>query len=147
MASETPNPRRIVLFDGVCSVCDSVVHFIYDRDRRGMFEFAPLQSPAGQALMQQHGVAHDLSTIVLIEGDRAYTKSTAALRIARLLDGAWPLVYAFTAVPKPLRDAAYRYFAAHRYRWFGQLEHCRVPEPEMRRRFLDLAPGTAPTQS
>lgn len=140
MASEITTPRRIVLFDGVCSVCDSVVHFIYDRDQRGLFTFAPLQSPAGQELVERFGLAQDLSTIVLIDGDRAYTKSTAALRIARLLDGAWPLLYALRVVPRPLRDVAYRYFAAHRYRWFGQLEHCRVPEPEMRRRFLDLAP-------
>ena len=147
MASDITNPRRIVLFDGVCSVCDSAVHFIYDRDSRGLFEFAPLQSPAGQAIAEHYGVAQDLSTIVLIEGDRAYTKSTAALRIARALDGAWPLAYGFTVVPRSLRDVAYRYFAAHRYRWFGQLEHCRVPEPEMRRRFLDLAPEAAATRS
>jgi predicted DCC family thiol-disulfide oxidoreductase YuxK len=69
-----------------------------------------------------------------------YTRSTAALRIARQLDGAWPLVYLLLIVPRPLRDAAYRYFAAHRYKWFGELDACRVPTPELRSRFLEASP-------
>ena len=134
-------PRRIVLFDGVCSVCDRSVHFIIDHDARGRFEFAPQQSPAGQALIARHGIPNQLDTIVLIEGDKAYTGSTAVLRVARLLDRPWPLFYALHWVPRPLRDFAYRFFVAHRYRWFGQLDACRVPTPELRSRFLDLSQG------
>jgi predicted DCC family thiol-disulfide oxidoreductase YuxK len=140
--SSDPAVRRVVLFDGVCSVCDRAVHFIFDRDARGRFQFAALQSPVGRALAAQHGISTGLETMALIEGDRVYTQSSAALRVARQLDGAWPVLYAFTLVPRALRDWAYRQFAARRYRWFGQLEACRVPTPEIRSRFLDLGPAT-----
>jgi len=134
-------PHPIVLFDGVCNVCDQAVLFIVDRDRRQRFRFASIQSPTGARLLAAHGLsglAQVVSTMVLIEGERVYTHSAAALRIARQLDGAWPLLSLFWLVPGPLRDLAYRYFAAHRYRWFGQLEACRVPTPELRSRFLDM---------
>jgi predicted DCC family thiol-disulfide oxidoreductase YuxK len=140
--NEKPQPRRIVLFDGVCSVCDHVVHFIIDRDSRQRFEFAAQQSPVGAELAARAGIP-DVSTLVLIEDGRAYTESTAALRIARQLDGPYKWLYWLILVPKPLRDTAYRNFAARRYRWFGQLDACRVPPPEMRARFLDLAPVTS----
>lgn len=132
------NDHPVILFDGVCSICDHAVHFILDRDPEGVFQFAALQSPAGEALSARFGLS-GLSTIVLVEDGQAYTQSTAALRIARKLGGAWPALYAFTLVPKPLRDWAYRLFAANRYRIFGQLDACRVPTPELRSRFLDLA--------
>jgi predicted DCC family thiol-disulfide oxidoreductase YuxK len=142
--SDDPSVRRIVLFDGVCSVCDRIVNFILDHDSRGRFQFAPLQSPAGRALAEKYGVGTSLETMVLIEGDRAFTRSTAALRMARQLDGAWPLAYALILVPTSLRDWAYRGFAARRYRWFGQLDACRIPTPETRSRFLDFAEPSAP---
>jgi len=127
---------HIVLFDGVCSFCDQSVHFVLDRDRRGRFAFAALQSDVGSELAARHGI-RGVTSMVLIEGDRAYTESTAALRVARRLDGAWPLLYGLIVVPKRLRDAAYRAFAQRRYQWFGQLNACRVPTPETRGRFLD----------
>ena len=142
-AEPASEPCRIVLFDGVCSVCDFAVHFIIDRDRGGRFQFAALQSEAGTALLARVGLS-GLSTMVLIEGDQAYTQSTAALRIARHLDGAWPALYVGIIVPKRLRDVAYRLFAAARYRLFGQLSACRVPSPQERGRFLDLASSTSP---
>lgn len=129
--------KAIVLFDGVCNFCDQAVMFIVDRDKRGYFAFAPLQSGVAARLLASHGMS-GLSSIVLVEGERVYTQSSAALRIARHMDGLWPLVRVLWLVPKPLRDAAYRYFAAHRYKWFGKLEACRVPTPELRSRFLDL---------
>jgi predicted DCC family thiol-disulfide oxidoreductase YuxK len=140
--TDSNEPRRVVLFDGVCNFCDASVNFILDHDARGRFEFAALQSPAGVRLLAQAGRSPGLSTMVLIEGDRVYTQSTAALRIARLLDGAWRLLYALIVVPKPLRDWAYRAFAVNRYRLFGQLEACRVPTPELRARFLEFAPNS-----
>jgi predicted DCC family thiol-disulfide oxidoreductase YuxK len=142
-SSQDHEPRRVVLFDGVCNFCDGAVNFILDRDARGHFEFAALQSPAGARLLEQAGQP-GMSTIVLFEGERVYTQSTAALRIARKLDGAWPLLYALVVVPKPLRDWAYRTFAKNRYRLFGKLDACRVPTPELRARFLDTpAPSVA----
>jgi predicted DCC family thiol-disulfide oxidoreductase YuxK len=127
----------IVMFDGVCNVCNASVNFIIDRDGARRFRFASLQSEAGRALCAQHGIAEDVRTIVLVQGGRAYTESTAVLRVARQLDRPWSLLYALIAVPRVLRDFAYRIFSANRYRWFGRREMCRVPTPELRARFLD----------
>lgn len=129
----------VVLFDGVCNLCQWSVRFIVRRDRRGVFRFAALQSPAGRALLAGHRLADAQApdSVVLLEGGRASTGSTAALRIARRLDGAWPLLYALVAVPRPLRDALYRFVARNRYRWFGRQAACMPPTPELRARFLD----------
>jgi predicted DCC family thiol-disulfide oxidoreductase YuxK len=129
----------IVLFDGVCQFCDAGVNFIIDHDATGRIRFAALQSEAGQRLLRQFGLkTTDFDTMVLIEGARCYTRSTAALRIAAYLDGwRWRLVAALQLVPAFLRDFAYDLFAANRYRWFGKLDACRMPTPEVRRRFLD----------
>jgi predicted DCC family thiol-disulfide oxidoreductase YuxK len=126
----------VILFDGVCNVCNAAVNFVIDRDPRARFRFAALQSDYGRKLCGEHGIGPDILTIVLVEDGKAYTESTAALRIARSLQTPWPLVYGFIAVPRFLRDAAYRFFAANRYRWFGQRDQCRVPTPDIRRRFL-----------
>jgi predicted DCC family thiol-disulfide oxidoreductase YuxK len=136
-------PDGIVLFDGVCNFCDQAVMFIVDRDREGHFAFAPLQSRTAARLLSRHALSTGLSTMVLVEGERVYTQSTAALRIARKLDGLWPLLSVLWLVPKPVRDAAYRYFAAHRYQWFGKLHACRVPTAELRSRFLDMSVAEA----
>lgn len=136
--SEIPRSEGpIVLFDGVCKFCDASVNFILDHDRRGRVRLAPLQSDAGQELLARLGLRRDrFDTLVLVEGRRHSLRSTAALRLARYLDFPWPLLSAFLLVPAFLRDAAYDLLAANRFRWFGRLDACRVPTPEMRRRFL-----------
>jgi predicted DCC family thiol-disulfide oxidoreductase YuxK len=97
-----------VLFDGVCNLCNSSVQFIIRNDRRGRFRFAALQSEAGRELLLQYQLPEKaLNTVVLIAGGRAFTRSTAALEIARRLDGAWPICYAAVALPRFLRDSAY----------------------------------------
>lgn len=134
--AEAPHPT--LLFDGVCNLCSGSVQFILKRDTRSRFRFASLQSDAGRRLMTDHGLDPDaLSSVVLIEGGRAYQESTAALRIARHLPGAWKLLRVFTVIPRPLRDAAYRLIARNRYRWFGKTEACWLPTPELRARFLE----------
>jgi predicted DCC family thiol-disulfide oxidoreductase YuxK len=129
-------PTRIVLFDGVCNVCDAAVNFIIDHDRDGRFTFASLQSDVGRRLCREHGIPEDFDTIAFIEDGKAYTRSAAVLRIAKGLDGAWPALFSLVVLPRPLRDRAYRYFAAHRYAWFGKQDACKVPTPDIRRRFL-----------
>ena len=127
----------VVLFDGVCNLCNGAVDFIvrHDPDRR--FKLASLQSDVGQALLERYGLAEDPpDSIVLVEDGRAYLRSTAALRVAAGLDGALPLLQAFLALPPRIRDAAYRYVAENRYRWFGTRETCRLPTPDERARFL-----------
>lgn len=134
-AKDTPHP--IVLFDGVCNLCSGSVQFILKRDPKGTFRFASLQSDAGRRLMLEHGLDPDaLSSVVVIEDGRAYQESSAALRIARHLPGAWKLLRVFTVVPRSLRDAVYRWIARNRYRWFGKTEACWLPTPELRARFL-----------
>lgn len=133
-----PRPP-VVLFDGHCALCHGAVLFIIRRDRKSWFRFASLQSQYGKRLIAAAGrTGTDVDTIILIEGDRVSDRSTAALRIARALDRLWPLLYVFIIVPRPLRDALYRWVARHRYRWFGRMEHCPLPAPEMRERFVDV---------
>jgi len=134
---EMPEPESVVLFDGVCNVCNSYVNFIIDRDRRGRFRFASLQSEAGRRLCKAHGIPLELDSIALVQGGRAYVESAAVLRIAKELDGLWPALFSLVVLPKPLRDRAYRYFASHRYDWFGKTEVCRVPTPDVLQRFLE----------
>jgi predicted DCC family thiol-disulfide oxidoreductase YuxK len=128
----------IVLFDGVCKFCNAGVNFLLDHDARRRLRFAPLQSEAGRALLGRFGLrTDDFDTIVLVENGRAYARSAAALRIARHLGGAWPLLAVLFAIPPFLRDGAYDLFARNRYRWFGKTDTCRVPTPEIRDRFLE----------
>jgi predicted DCC family thiol-disulfide oxidoreductase YuxK len=139
-----PSERAIILFDGVCNLCNGFVNFVMDRDPDEVFRFAALQSQAAKTRLQVHGVTFDsdaqntlLQSVILIENDQVYRRSTAALRIARHLAPPWPLLYGLIAVPAPIRDAIYDWIAAHRYAWFGQRDQCRVPTPDVRDRFLD----------
>jgi len=128
----------LVLFDGVCNLCNGVVKFVIARDPNGRFQFGALQSSAARRVIAEHGAPDPLpDAIVLIEDGRLYTRSTAALRIARRLTFPWPLTAVFLAVPRPLRDWAYARFASRRYRWFGRRETCMVPSPELRARFIE----------
>ena len=137
MPSEPVAGHAIVLFDGVCNVCNSSVNFIIKHDRRRYFLFAPLQSPRGRELQAHFDLdAERLDTIVLIEDGRVYLRSTAALRIARRLGGRYRLLYAFTVIPSPVRDFGYDWFARRRYRWFGRRNACMAPAEDVRDRFL-----------
>jgi len=132
--------RLLVLFDGVCVFCNASVNFLIDHDPRNRLCFAPLQSPLGRQLRQRFGLdVQTIDSLVLIENNRCYLRSTGALRIARQLSGLWPLASLLLCVPAPLRDAAYDVFARQRYRWFGRLDSCRMPTPALRQRFVDLA--------
>jgi len=126
----------IVLFDGVCNFCNGAVNFIIRHDREKNFKFAPLQSEIGQQLKKEHNIGDDIDSIILVEGERAYTHSTAGLRIAKGLGGIWSFGYAFIIVPAFIRDLAYRVFAKYRYRLFGRQEACMLPTPDVRERFV-----------
>ena len=127
-----------ILFDGVCNLCNGSIQFILKRDPRALFRFASLQSEAGRRLVAENGLDPEvLSSVILIEDGRVYRESTAALRIARHMSGAWKLLRVFVLIPRPIRDALYRLIARNRYRWFGKSETCWLPTPELRARFLD----------
>lgn len=130
----------IVLFDGVCNLCNGSVLFILDRDPAAHFRFAALQSDAGRRLLEELGRplgAGDPESIVLVDAGRVYERSAAALRIARRMRGLWKLLWVLVIVPWPVRDFVYRVVANNRYRWFGRTAECRVPTPELRARFID----------
>lgn len=127
-----------MLFDGVCNLCNGFVRFIIPRDPAGHFRFAALQSSAASRLLKGRSLGERAAdTVILVDGDRIDTQSTAALRIARELRFPWNLAYAAIIVPRPLRDAVYAWVARHRYRWFGKRDVCLVPTPELRARFLE----------
>ncbi|HIB47827.1 MAG TPA: thiol-disulfide oxidoreductase DCC family protein [Flavobacteriaceae bacterium] len=129
--------HKIILFDGVCNLCNSSVTFVIKRDTNDVFRFAALQEAPGQALIKKHGIdPAETDSIILVSGDKAYTKSTAALKIARQLGGGYPLLYAFMIVPKFIRNWMYDYVAKNRYRWYGKKESCMIPTPELRSKFL-----------
>lgn len=130
--------KALILYDGVCHLCQGTVRFIIRRDPQKRFRFGYIQSPASQAQLRAFPpVAEGLDSVVLIEGGRVYTRSAAALRIARHLSGGWPLLYAFILLPPIIRDGVYDFIARHRYRWFGQSNECSLPSPEHTDRFID----------
>jgi len=128
----------IILFDGICNLCNSAVQFVIRHDKKRLFRFASLQSEAGQSLLQKyHLPENNFNSFVLIRNDKAYTNSGAALRVARQLGGGISLLYGFIIVPPFIRNAVYRLIANNRYRWFGKKESCMIPTPDLRSRFLN----------
>lgn len=127
----------IILFDGVCNLCNHSVQFILKRDPNGIFKFCSLQSDTAKTLLNQHHVTSEFDSIVLIEDDKYYVKSTAAVRICRKLTGAWKLFSVFWIIPAPLRDLIYDLFAKNRYNWFGKQDSCMMPTQDVKNRFLE----------
>lgn len=134
MTSTAEARGPVILFDGVCNLCTGSVRFVLARDSKRRFRFASLQSPAAERLLGQRD---NLESMVLVENGSVYRKSTAALRIARRLDGGWPLLAALLVVPRPLRDAVYDWIGRRRYRLFGKRDACWIPQAELADRFLD----------
>ncbi|MBB4827075.1 putative DCC family thiol-disulfide oxidoreductase YuxK [Sporosarcina luteola] len=129
--------KRIVLFDGECNFCNSSVQFIIKRDPSNHFLFSSLQSETGKKYVKQFHIPENVDSLVLIEKGKAYTKSAAALHIAKKLDGLWHLLFLFILVPRKIRDSVYDYVAKNRYKWFGKREEaCMLPTPEERKRFI-----------
>ncbi|HQR16060.1 MAG TPA: DCC1-like thiol-disulfide oxidoreductase family protein [Nitrospira sp.] len=128
--------ERVILFDGICNWCNAWVDFTMARDD-GRFHFATLQSDKGQELLKLLGLStQDFETFLLLERGQVFTKSTAALRIARQLSGWWPLLYGLMLIPRGLRDILYDYVARHRYRLMGKAQTCRIPGATDRDRFV-----------
>lgn len=143
MRSDAEVRPAIVLFDGVCNLCTASVQFIIRCDSRKRFRFASLQSPVAAQLLNIYE-AHDgrLDSMILLTDGRTYRKSDAALRIARRLDGWWPLLSVLLLIPRPVRDAVYDWMGRWRYRMFGRREVCWIPSPQISDRFLEPEPPT-----
>ncbi|WP_108425698.1 thiol-disulfide oxidoreductase DCC family protein [Flagellimonas amoyensis] len=132
------NGKKIILFDGVCNLCNNSVLFVIKRDKKDLFRYASLQSEVGQQLVRERGIdTSQVDSIILIEPGVAYfTKSDAALEIAQHLGGLWKLSAVFTWIPKSVRDVVYDFVARNRYKWYGKKDACMVPTPELRAKFL-----------
>jgi len=126
----------VVLFDGVCKLCNGSVNFIIKHDRKAKLKLAPLQSDYGRRMIATHmEKSNSMDSILLLEGVRLSEKSTAIIRISRYLGGLWPLCMIFLIVPRFIRDFFYDVIANNRYRWFGKYDTCRIPNPEYEDRF------------
>lgn len=128
----------VILFDGVCNLCNGSVLFIIKRDKQSKLKFASLQSDYGAVQMKRFNLLPSAyNSVLLIKDGRLFQKSNAALEIARMLSGLWPLMYAFKIIPLFLRDFVYDWIARNRYQWFGKKEECMIPSPEMKVRFIN----------
>lgn len=129
--------HKIILFDGVCNLCNSSVTYVIKRDKKNVFRFTALQEEPGLSLMKKYHInSADTDSIVLIEKNRAYTKSTAALKIARALGGIYIFLYVFMIIPAFIRNFVYDYVARNRYKWYGKKDRCMIPTPELKQKFL-----------
>ena len=131
------NIPLVILFDGVCNLCNGTVQFILKRDKQSRFKFAPLQGDFGQRTLSRFGLpASSLHSFILLEGEKIYTHSTGALRVLLHLGGVWKILYAFIIIPRFIRDRVYNFIARNRYKWFGKRISCYLPSEEVKGRFL-----------
>ncbi len=138
MMDQLPKNKEIILFDGVCNLCNGAVLFIIKRDRDDVFRFVSLQSELGKEIIRYIGV--DISktdSIVWYKpGEAYYYKSDAALMIINHFGGIWSLLNVFKIIPASLRNLLYDFIAKNRYNWFGKKESCMIPTPELQQKFL-----------
>ncbi len=135
--SQADEDLTILLFDGVCNLCAGLVKTLIPLDPHGRLRFASLQSPTGSHLRNVFGIPDDVDSMVAIVGGRAYTRSDGVLAVGRGLGGKYrALAGLIRLLPRPVRDAGYKYLANHRFRWFGQRDECWLPTPELKARFL-----------
>ncbi len=136
-----PSNKQILLFDGVCNLCDKFVQFVLRHDKEGQFVFASLQSTIGQELLKEYNLENSLETVVLINNGKAYIYSDVALEVGYSLGGWLKIAYMGYLIPKFIRDMIYNWVAANRYRIFGKQDHCIVPKVEWKTRFLNERSG------
>ncbi|MDC9722530.1 MAG: thiol-disulfide oxidoreductase DCC family protein [Urechidicola sp.] len=129
--------QPLLFFDGVCNLCNSSVQTIIKKDRHQKFKFASLQSDAAkEILLQFDNFNSDIDSIILINNNRIYYKSSALIRICKILGGKYNFLLIFWIVPKPMRDWMYDIVAKNRYRWFGKRKSCMLPNADLKERFL-----------
>lgn len=130
--------KKIILFDGVCNLCNNAIQFIIKRDRKDVFRYAALQSELGQQLTKERGIDTQLvdSMILLEPGVAYFVKSDAALEISKEFGGLWGLLQVFSWLPASLRNPIYDLVARNRYKWFGKKDQCMIPTPELQAKFL-----------
>jgi predicted DCC family thiol-disulfide oxidoreductase YuxK len=131
-------PTHIILFDGVCNLCNKSVQRVLKNDAKNLFHFAALQSDAGQRLLKENNFpTENFGSFILLQQGKVYIKSTAALVVAKQLSGPIKLLYGFIIVPLFIRDFVYDIIAKNRYKWFGSRDECMVPTPALKAKFLN----------
>ena len=138
----TPNAAPVLLYDGVCGFCNKTVQLLLDVDKRKTLRFAALQSDYGARILARRAELANVDSVIYVQSpatkdERVFVRSAAALQIAAYLGGWWRVFLAAYVIPRPLRDAAYDLIARYRYRFFGKLDACLLPPPDVRSRFMD----------
>jgi predicted DCC family thiol-disulfide oxidoreductase YuxK len=131
-------PHPVILFDGVCNLCNKTVQFVIKHDKDRLYRFASFQSNFGREVLQYFNIKESkFETFILLENGKMYDRSSGALRVTKKLKGGWKMLYGFMFVPKFMRDAVYNVVARNRYKWFGKEESCWVPTPELKELFYN----------
>jgi len=129
---------KVILFDGVCNLCNNSVKFIIKNDKRNIFKFAPLQGKYGIKIQNNYNInTTQINSIILVDGEKTFTKSSAALRIAKDLKAPFFMFYVFIIIPVFIRNFIYDLIAKNRYKWFGKMESCMIPSNELKSKFFD----------
>lgn len=137
MMNEALNNKTILLFDGYCNLCQSSVQFVLKHEKKPEIYFTSLQSEIGIQLLNHYGInSNEVDSLVLIENNKAFAKSSAALRTLKYLKGLYPLGFGFVIIPEFIRNTVYDYIAKNRYKWYGKTESCMVPDKDLMKRFL-----------
>jgi predicted DCC family thiol-disulfide oxidoreductase YuxK len=136
--TDLPLEKKIILFDGVCNLCNASVQYIIKKDKKDVFRFVALQSDLGQKITKHIGVdTSNLDSIILYEPGKAYYyKAEAALKIATSFGGFYSILKLFTFIPNAISNTVYDYIAKNRYKWYGKKESCMIPTPELKSKFL-----------
>jgi predicted DCC family thiol-disulfide oxidoreductase YuxK len=129
-------PDHLVLFDGVCNLCNKAVRYIAHRDKKDMFRFVPLQSNIAEQIRKDHRIPAHTDSVIYFRRGKIYTHSTAALKIAKDLGGRHCLWHLLMIIPKPVRDYFYDLIARKRYEWFGKTATCQIPDHSIKRKFM-----------
>lgn len=135
-----PKHKKLILFDGVCNLCNSSVLYVIKRDKKNTFLFAPLQSNVGKKIIEKFDInTKDVDSIIIYnpEKDSIHHKSTAALKIASQLDFPTNILAIFLIIPSFIRNWVYDFIARNRYKWYGKKDACMIPTPELRSKFLE----------
>ena len=136
--SDIPKDKPLILFDGVCNFCNTMVNFVIKQDKKNIFRFAALQSEAGRKLLEQYKIYWRRSdSFVVIDNGKAYMKSNAALHLYNKLPWYWKWTQLFWVFPRFIRDGMYNLIAKNRYKWFGKKEECAIPTPDIKEKFLN----------
>ena len=126
----------IILFDGVCNLCNGTVDFLLKRDCKKQFRFASIQSESAKLLIRKFQISVETDSVILIKSNQVYFESDAAIEIAGMLPFPWKMAVIFRFIPKKMRDSIYRWIAKNRYRWFGKRDICRIPDPSEKESFI-----------